>query len=76
MDCTVDYDGLLYRWIQRWAKNTILDEQTLLHKSHDHAVLVLLTAWCLRAARFLCRLATRASSKAAMAVRHVERYCP
>jgi len=38
--------------------------------------LVLLTTWCLRAARFLCRLATCTSSKAAMAVRHVEHHCP
>jgi len=76
MDCTVEYDALLHRWIRRWAKNPILDEQTLLHRSHGHAVLMLLTTWCLRAARFLRRLATRASSKAAMAVRHVERHCP
>jgi len=76
MDCTVEYNGLLHRWVRRWAMSPILDEQTLLHRSHGHAVLVLLTTWCLRAARFLCRLATRASSKAAMAVRHVERHCP
>ena len=76
VECTVEYDGLLHRWIRRWAKGPILHEQTLLHRSHGHAVLVLLTTWCLRAARFLCRLATRASSKAAMAVRHVERHCP
>ena len=79
MDCTVEYDALLHRWVPvgRWAKSPILDEQTLLHRSHGHAVLVLLTTWCLRTARFLCRLATRASSKAAMAVRvrHVERHC-
>ena len=58
-DCTVKYDGLLHRWVRRWARSPILDEQTLLHRSHGHAVLVLLTTWCLPAARFLCRLATR-----------------
>jgi len=76
MDCTVEYYGLLHRWVRRWAKSPIRNEQTLLHRSHGHAVLVLLTTWCLRAARFLCRLATHSYSKAAMAVRHVERHSP
>jgi len=29
MDCAVEYDGLLHRWIWRWANSPILDEQTL-----------------------------------------------
>ena len=69
---TYIYDRPLHRWVQRWANSPILDEQILLHWSESHDVL--LTTWCLRAA--LCGLATCASSKAAMAVRHIEHHCP
>jgi len=59
VDCTVEYDRLFYQRIQRWAKNQILDVRTLLHQSHGHAVLMLLTTRCLWAARFISRPATR-----------------
>ena len=36
MDCTVQYDGLLHRWIRRWTESPILDVETLLHRSHGH----------------------------------------
>jgi len=32
IDCTVEYDGLLHRWVQRWAKSPI---QTHTH-THTH----------------------------------------
>jgi len=40
MDCTVQYDGLLHRWVRRWAKSPILDEQILLQRSHA------MPCWC------------------------------
>ena len=44
-DCTVKYDGLLHRWMRQWAKSPILDVQTLLHRSHGHSMLTLMTTW-------------------------------
>ena len=29
MECTVEYDGLRRRWVRRWAKSPIRDEQVL-----------------------------------------------
>ena len=65
-ECTVDVDGLRHRWVRRWAKSPIRDEQILLHLSHGQAVPVMLTACCLRAARFISSSAARVSSNAAM----------
>jgi len=56
MECTVEYDGL--RWVRRWAKSPIRDEQVLLHLSHGQTVPVVLMTCCLRAARFLSGSAT------------------
>jgi len=55
MECTVEYDGLRHRWVRRWAKSPIRDEQVLLHLSHGQTVPVVLMTCCLRAA---CRQAS------------------
>ena len=47
MECTVEYDGLRHRWVRRWAKNPIRDEQVLLHLSHGQTVPVVLMTCCL-----------------------------
>jgi len=62
MECTVEYDGLHHRWVRRWAKNPIRDEQVLLNLSHGQTVPVVLMTCCLRTARFLSSSATRDSS--------------
>jgi len=41
------------------TKSPILEVQTLLHLSHGHAVPVMLTTWCSRAARLLSNASTR-----------------
>jgi len=75
MECTVKYDGLHHRWVRRWVKSPIRDEQVLLHLSHGQTVPVVLMACCLRAAHFLSSLATRDSSNDAVADWHVVRHC-
>jgi len=44
MECTVEYDGLHHRWICRWVKSPIRDQQVLLHLSHGQTVPVVLMA--------------------------------
>jgi len=74
MECSVEYDALRHRWVRRWAKSPIRDEQVLLHLSHGQTVPVLLMTCCLRAARFLSSSATRDSSNDAVADWHVVRH--
>jgi len=62
MECTVEYDGLHHRWVRRWAKSPVRDEQVLLNLSHGQTVPVVLMTCCLRTARFLSSSATRDSS--------------
>jgi len=71
MQCTVEYDGLRHRWVRRWAKRAIRDEQVLLHLSNGQTVPVVLMTCCFRAARFLTSSATRDSSNDTVANWHV-----
>ena len=64
MKCTVEYDGLRHRWVRRWAKSPIRDEQVLMHLSHGQTVPVVLMTCCLRAARFLSSSATHTHTHA------------
>jgi len=75
MECIVEYDGLRHRWVRRWAKSPIRDDQVLLHLSHGQTVPVVLMACCLRADRFLSSSATRNSSDDAVADWQVVRHC-
>jgi len=74
MECAVEYDGLRHRWVRRWAKSRIHDEQVLLHQSHGQTVPVVLMTCCLRAARFLSSSATRDSSVDARRGRERDRH--
>jgi len=73
MECTVKYDELCHRWVRRWVKSPIRDEQVLLHLSHGQTVPVVLTACSLQAARFLYSAATCDSSNDAVANWHAVR---
>jgi len=74
MECTFEYDRLRHRWVRRWPKSPICDEQVLLHLSHGQTVPVVLMTCCLRAASFLSSSATRDSSNDAVANWHVLRH--
>jgi len=54
MECTVEYGQLRHRWVRRWVKSPVRDEQVLLHLSHGQTVPVVLMTCCLRAACFYC----------------------
>jgi len=75
MECTVEYDGLRHRWVRRWVKSPICDEQVLLHLPHGQTVPVVSMTCCLRATCFLSSSAIRNSSNDAVADWHVVHHC-
>ena len=72
MECAVEYDGLRHRWVRRWAKSRIRDEQVRLYLSHGQTVSVVLMTCCLRADCFLSSSAIRDSSVDAHGARERE----